>query len=298
MAVGNSWVRLAGCLALTGLLALSAALAHPELDWQIAQLTARIEAGPDDPQLYLQRGELHRIHRDWSAAESDYRRARKLQPDLTVVDYYLGRMKLEAGHPKQAKKLLDRFLAKEPDRPKALVARARVLSHLGQPLAAARDYTRALDAFGEDQRPDPSYYLERARALTSAGSEYVDDAVRGLDEGLARLGQPVTLQLRAIELEVECGRYDAALARLDLIASRADRKESWLLRRAEVLERAGRVDEARRAYAAALDAIETLPFSRSGSRATLRLKTQAATALERLDAGRPEAAGTDAAPPE
>ena len=56
------------------------------------------------------------------------------------------------------------------------------------------------------------------------------------------------------------------------------------MRRAEILESAGRVDEARSAYAAALEAIETLPFSRSGSRATLRLKTRAEAALERLDA--------------
>jgi predicted RNA polymerase sigma factor len=86
-------------------------------------------------------------------------------------------------------------------------------------------------------------------------------------------------------LEEERGRPDAALARIDLIAARADRKESWLLHRGEILERAGRLDEARSAYAAALEAIETLPYSRSGSRATLRLKARAETALERLDAG-------------
>jgi tetratricopeptide (TPR) repeat protein len=276
------------CVLAAGLLALPAAQAHPDLDWQISQMTTRIEADPRDAQLYLQRGELHRQHRDWSAAEADFLRARALQPDLAVVDFHIGQLKLDADLPKKAKQALDRFLAKEPDHARALVARARALARLGQPLAAVRDYDRALQAHGKDHRPEPTYYLERARALADAGPEHLDTAVKGLDEGLERLGQPVTLQLYAIELELERGRHDAALARLDRIASRANRQESWLVRRGEILESAGRTVEARGAYAAALDALEKLSVSRRGSRAMQRLQAQAVAALERLDASASE----------
>jgi tetratricopeptide (TPR) repeat protein len=272
------------CVLATGLLALAVVQAHPDVDWQISQMTARIEADPRDVQLYLKRGELHRIHRDWSAAESDFRRARELQPDLAAVDFYIGQLKLDANLPKQAKQALDRFLAKEPDHARARIARARALVRLGQPLVAVRDYDRALQAYGKDHRPEPAYYPERAQALASAGTEHVDKAVRGLDEGLERLGRPVTLQLYALELELERGRHDAALERLEQIASRANRQESWLVRRGEILESAGRLAEARSAYAAALDAIEALPVSRRGSRAMQRLQVQAQTAVERLDA--------------
>jgi predicted Zn-dependent protease len=272
------------CVLASGLLVLPVVQAHPDLDWQISQMTARIEADPRNAQLYLQRGELHRLHREWTAAESDFRRARALQPDLATVDFYIGQMKLDADLPKQAKKALDRFLLKEPDHARAHIARARALVRLGQPLAAVRDYDNALAAHGKDHRPEPTYYLERARALASAGTEHLDAAVRGLDEGLERLGHPVTLQLYAIELELERKRYDAALARVEQIASRANRQESWLVRRGEILESAGRVAEARSAYATALDALEALPASRRGSRAMLRLQAQAESALERLDA--------------
>ena len=116
------------------------------------------------------------------------------------------------------------------------------------------------------------------------GVEHIDVALQGLDEGLERLGQPITLLLYAIDLELELGRHDAALARLDRIASRADRKETWLVRRGEILEQAGRPAEARAAYVAAIEAVQALPATRRGTRAVSRLQTRAEEALTRLDA--------------
>ncbi len=284
MSTATSRVVAAGCALLLGSLAASVVTAHPDLESQIRDLTARIESEPQNPTLWIHRGELHRFHRSWPEAEADYRHARKIQPDLEVVDYFLGRMKLDAGRPKQAKKFLDRFLAAQPDHAKALVTRARALVRLGQPLAAAGDYTRAIDAFNAaDRRPDPSYYLDRARALVEAGPQHVETALRGIDEGLERWGRVITLQLYAIELETELGRHDAALARLTRIAAGANRQETWLVRRGEILESAGRTDGARAAYAAALEAIQALPTSRRSSRAMQELREQTRTALEELN---------------
>jgi predicted Zn-dependent protease len=111
----------------------------------------------------------------------------------------------------------------------------------------------------------------------------VDLALDGLDEGLERLGQPVTLQLYAIELELRQDRYDQALARLDRIAARSPRKESWLIRRGEILELAGWPADAKQAYIDALAAIDSLPATRRWNRAVQRLETTATEAVERLD---------------
>jgi tetratricopeptide (TPR) repeat protein len=276
------WLAAAGWVLLAGLLSLPILLAHADLDLQIAEMTTRIENDPRNAELYLKRGELNRIHRDWDAARSDYRRARKLRPDLAAVDYFVGKLHLDAGRPKRAKKSLDRYLAREPTHARARVARARALVQLGKPLDAAGDFTRAIDSYDADAHPDPSYYLERARALVESGTDQVDDALVGLDEGLARLGRPVTLQLYAVELELERGRHDEALARLEQIASQSERQESWLVRRGNILESAGRHDEARVAFARAIEAIESLPDSRRGSRAMLRLRAEAESALARL----------------
>ena len=110
--------------------------AHPDVDRQVADITSRIEQEPRNAQLYLKRGELHRIHRAFDEAERDFRRARRIEPKLAAVDYFLGRLKLDVDRPKQAKKLLDRFLAREPGSSKALVARAQCWLALEEPVKA------------------------------------------------------------------------------------------------------------------------------------------------------------------
>ena len=88
--------------------------------------------------------------------------------------------------------------------------------------------------------------------------------------------------LYAVELEVEAGRYDEALRRIDRLASGSARQEPWLMRKGALLEAAGRPDEAIAVYSEALEAIETLSPRRRGTKAVQRLETEALTALERL----------------
>ena len=284
MIAENSRAASAGCALLLAFAAVSVVTAHPDLDRQIRDLTLRIESDAGNPTLWIQRGQLHRIHRDWDLAESDFLRARKIQPDLDVVDYFLGGMKLEADQPKQARKLLDRFLARHPDHARALVARARTYARLDRPLSAAEDYTQALAAFDrDDQRPDPAYYLERSRALVAAGPQYAATALNGINEGLARWGPTITLELHAVELERTLGRHDAALARVDRLAAGTNRQETWLVRRGDILVSAGRKAEARAAYGDAVEAIESLPSSRRASRAMQELGERARAAIEQLD---------------
>ena len=255
--------------------------AHLDLDIQIANVGEAIAREPENPGLYLKRGELYRAHGNWSAAEADFLMARKINPQLKGIDFYLGRLKLDEGKPEDAKRFLDRLLATMPEHADALIVRARAEIELGRPDAGTRDFNKALAALEGSGRAQPTYYLERAHAFEGMGK--VDQALRGLDEGLERLGQPVTLQLYAIELELQQGRHDQALQRLERIAAQSPRKEAWLIRRGEILEQAGRPDDARQAYAGALDAIETLPATRRWNRAVQRLEASAEAALNRLE---------------
>src|SRR5439155_22460749 len=118
--------------------------------------------------------------------------------------------------------------------------------------------------------------------LAAGGNSHLDEVVRGLDAGVDKLGPVVTLQLYAIELELQRGRYDAALARLDTIAAQSVRQETWLARRGEILERAGRADSARATYATALTTLDTLPPSARRVGAMTELRTRVCAALTRL----------------
>ncbi len=254
----------------------SFARAHEGLHEQIVAITAKIKRDPKNAALYLQRGELYRLHREWTRAAADYDRASRLQPSLTIVDLGRGKMLLESRRFQQAKSVLDRFLKQQPRHVEGLVTRGRVLARIGAHLEAANDFTAALVLA---PAPEPELFLERAQVL--AGNKgYVQEALRGLDDGIKQLGPLVTLELAAIDLELRENNYDAALTRLDVITAQSERKETWLVRRGEILKAAGRHDEARKAFSAAIVAIESLPPERRQSRAMTALQLRARSALK------------------
>lgn len=251
------------------------ASAHEGLPEQIVATTVKIKRDPKNASLYLQRGELYRLHGKWNRADADYQHALRLDPSLSIVNLARGNMLFESRRYREAKVALDRFLRQQPDHPEAFITRARVLAKMKARLDAAQDFTKALSV---TSNPEPELYIERARVL--AGDErYVQEALHGLDEGIARFGPLVTLQLAAIDLEVRRTDYDAALKRLDLVTAQSERKETWLVRRGEILNAAGRTEEARAAFNAALAAIESLPHRRQ-SRTITTLQLRARTALK------------------
>ena len=262
----------AACLTLTA----SFAWAHEGLHEQIVAITAKIKRDPGNASLYLQRGELHRLHRDWRLAARDYDRAQRLQPGLTIVQLARGKMLFESGRYKQARIVLDGFLRDHPTQLDALITRGRVLFKLALRHGAAKDFTQAIAVA---QPPEPELYLERAQILSVEQND-INYALRGLDEGIARLGPLATLELAAIDLELRQKDFDAALTRLDLVMAQSERKEAWLIQRGEILKAAGRNDEAREAFNAALLAIESLPPERRQNRATIQLQVRARSGLK------------------
>jgi tetratricopeptide (TPR) repeat protein len=259
--------------------------AHDEPHKEIERLSREIEWSTMDANLYLARGGLHRMEGHWDAALADFNRAAELDPLNPTIDFHRGRLYFEAGQPDAARENLDRFLAKNPNHVQGLMTRARTLRQLDEPLLAARDYSHAL---AQTADPGPVLFLERADALAAAGDDYLDTAIDGLDEGIEQLGSVVPLQAKAIDLELRAQRYDSALDRVDQILSTMPRKERWLARRGEVLERAGLIDEARASYAEALAAIGRLPWRR---RETPAIQDLATELIIRLDADPVESQG-------
>ncbi len=255
--------------------------AHPDLLVQIQEVTKQLEKEPNNAELYLKRGELWRAHADWEAAYADYERAAALAPDLAVIDLARGRLFLDFGWPLSARAVLDRFLSRQPGHVEGLILRARARTRLNLRLAAAQDYTRAIDLSPE---PGPDLFIERAQVFAAEGREYLPAALQGLDEGIRKLGPLVTLQLFAIDMELKQKNVDGALARLDQVAGKSPRKETWLARRGEILQQAGRPEEARQAFQAALASFQTLPPTRRNVPAMLELERRLRRQVELIDA--------------
>lgn len=255
-----AWCLVWGGLALVLVLALAPrAGAHADLILQIEELTKSIEKDSNNAELYLRRAHLRREHLEYDLSNADIEKAYLLSTNLVQIDLMRGRLYLEWGWPLSARACLDRYLIREPKSADGLVLRARVLNRLNLQRASIQDYDRALQLMAE---PGPDLFVERAQALMAGDREHWAAAVRGLDDGLKRLGPLVTLQLFAIDAELKLGNFDSAIARVDKIAERSPRKETWLSRRGEILVQAGRPAEALKAYQSAQLALQTLPPTR------------------------------------
>ncbi len=274
----------AACLLLLLLLA-RGAHAHGDLHGQITEATRQIEAEAAGssrlPFLYFQRGELQRQHGAWADAEADFDAAERLDPErkdakLRDLDLARGRLYLDSKRPAQAKAALERHLARWGNNPEALLTQARALVALGWGAQAVDHMDKAI---ARHPQPEPDHFLARADTLADLGPRHLARAVRGLDEGIRRLGPIVTLEERAIELEVRLKRWRPALARVDVLLAHQPRRDLWLARRAEILDQAGRASAAREAREAALAAIDQLPPSVRAQPTTAELRGRLLLAL-------------------
>jgi len=270
-------------LACATLMLPAATAAHPDRDTRLAILDERTAADPCDAAAWLRRGAALRAYREWAAAGAAYDRAAACDPGSPAVILARGELAFETGAAAEAQALLDRYLAARPGEVRALRLRGRTLMVLGQPAAAALDFDRALTG---TVRPEPDQYLERAGALRAAGR--ANEALAGLDAGLARLGPVPSLQQTALDIEVERGRWDSALQCVERAAREAPDRELWLVRRAAILEQAGRTDEARAAYETVLATIATRTPQRRTVPAVRSVEQRAQAAVDRLSRQEPD----------
>ncbi|MEO5895366.1 MAG: tetratricopeptide repeat protein [Vicinamibacterales bacterium] len=248
--------------------------AHGDLHTQILAATAKITRDPANPALYLERGAVYREHREWARSLADCDRALTLNPQLTDAALCRGLTLAASGRYRAAERVLNSLLTDYPDIVSARIARARTLVALRRPIEADPDYAAALSG-----NPNPDWYLERAHALHQAREPR---AIAVLDEAIAALGPLVTLQDFAVELDLEAKRYDAALARVDLVISRINGAPAWLLRRAQILEQAHRSEDAAQGYLDTIAAITALPPARRHSRAMADLIARAQAGVARV----------------
>ncbi len=248
---------------------------HPGIHEQEATADAALKAEPSDPEAHITRGKLYQEVENWDAAIAAFSRARDLGAPVQRAATLVGNVYLAAGWTLTAKRYFDEAIEVQSDYVSARIGRARVQMLQGDPAAAESDFAVA---FPDIAKPSPALVLERHRALRAAGQS--DKALVFLEGHLARMGPVPALQSAAVDLELEAGKFDAALQRVDALLGQAPRHPIWAAKRAEILEHAGRTDEARAAYREALAFVQ-LRTSRRGSRNLEDLEKQLHAALER-----------------
>lgn len=258
------------------------AFAHGDLHERIAGVSAEIEKNPKDAKLYVLRAELYRLHQEFDLAFADLDTAAELDPALADTSFIRGRVYVDQQMPTAALAAFSRHLKLAPDHVEGYIARAQVLQQQKQFAKAAEDYATAI---AKAKEPLPEYYIEHARLLLLAATPQNDNraaAIGTLDAGIAKLGPIVTLELEAVGIEEAGQLYDSALKRLDQCMAQSPRKETWLERKGQVLEKAGRRKEAWTAYRDGLQAIAELPDRNQALPMVKELKDRLTTALQRV----------------
>lgn len=247
-----------------------AAFGHGAIDERIAELTADLKLAPEDPMIHFMLADAHAQHEDWVAAMRSLARTEELAPGKFPTGIVRAQINLGAGRAEEARAGLDAFLAKEPKNGKALLLRARAFAALKDQEQSISDYRSALAV---TKQPELDLVEEAADALAAWGLK--EEAVQVLAGGIEKLGPVPSLALKAMDLEIATGRFDDALTRVEAVQKNAPRPEPWMARRAALLEKAGRKEEAAAAWRTLDARLATLPALERGSPAMAGLAAEA-----------------------
>lgn len=248
-----------------------------ELLDQIERVSQQLRVEPGRADLFLVRADLLRRWGRLEAALGDVRQAQRHgaeQADLTLAK---ARVQRDAGHPYRALAGLGRCIDLAPDHLALRQERAQLLNRLGRSQAAARDYAWVAS---HNPTPSPDLFVAWHRELVGAGLPAA--ALAALEAGRQALGPLVSLELPALELELELGRFDAALERTARLQRNVPRMDGWGLTRGRVLALAGRSADAGQAYRDALQHLAQLNPRRRRTVTARQMREQAEQALAEL----------------
>lgn len=278
--------RLFAAAGVVYLLAASPAGAHTGPDADVARLDAEIAASPEDASLWQTRAVFLRRAGDFVRAEADLDRAVALGLDETMAQRDRGLIRFDERRFPEAEALLRAARDRAPGDPPILLAHARTLVALERFDEASATYAELLE---QAPKTGPDVRLEQVQTIAAAGTpEALAAAIVAADASIAAIGSVPALEQAALALELRAGHVDAALARLDRIASQMGRRDTILLQRAEVLEGFGRRDAAKAAYAEVIAANQSMPEARRATPAARQVEAQARAAIARLAEGESE----------
>jgi tetratricopeptide (TPR) repeat protein len=265
------------CLALSGF-ASTGVRAHAGLHIDIDRATRALALDPENADLYARRAHYYRLGGHLEESLADLEHGRELEPGNRAVTVGLGLTLSALGRDAQAEAELNRFITTGGRSVRAYSERGEIRARNGRFEEAIDDYSKAIEI-----QHDVELYLRRG-ALQEAIGE-LDAAATGYAEGLRNLGGAVTLRLAVIRVETDRGAYGSALAYIDEELERVPVKTSWYLRRAEVLQAAGKTSEAELALNLALaEANQVIEKRATGIHLFSRAKVY--VALGRIDLAR------------
>jgi tetratricopeptide (TPR) repeat protein len=234
-----------------------AAFAHGDLDVQIKKVTKQIEKSPDNPELYIKRGQLYYQHEEYKYAIIDYERARVLGLESIELDILFAQAYYSADKRPIAQDYLTSVLEKNPDH----VIANRLLGAIYIDLLQYEVGSQALEkALMFSQKKLPEHYVQLADAYKAMRSEDADQkAIQTLKSGIQELGNLPVFLNRLVQLYKNNGQYSESIDIQTQVINISKRKELPFLNRAKLYMLAKNIPAANADLANARQAISTLP---------------------------------------
>jgi len=240
----------------------------------VDKITTELKTNPDDAVLHYKLAEAHAGHEEWQVCLVEIDRVERQAPGIHPTGYLRGLALLIGGKYEQAKDTLDGFLSAHPTHTEALATRGRVFVKLDRPGDAAADFEAAMKS---SAAPGSELVMDLAVAYQQAGKP--EESSRVVDEALKSSNDIPSLLECALKIETAAGRWDSALSRFEGLQMNAPRPEPWMAKRAELLTKAGRVDDARMAWSELRVHLISLPSLDRGTPQNSLLLSQAKQAL-------------------
>jgi tetratricopeptide (TPR) repeat protein len=230
------------------------AVAHPGAHSAIEHFSRQIEQHPDNQVLFIQRGTAYSNDGQYEKALADLQAATRLGEPI-AVSFELGVLHYRMGEMATARQYFDEYLNRFPDHAASLEYRARLLRDSGDYAASIRDFKRF---FALQERPNPGHYISVAKMLETSGDQGIARALDILDTGNEKLGVTPQVQQHAIKLELQRGRPELAVARLETLEPMLGESPDWKVDMGAALFLNQQPDQARQMLSAAASQLEGL----------------------------------------
>lgn len=229
--------------------------AHGDLDLQIERISSRIEKEPNNANLYIKRGQLYNQHKEPKKAKQDYFLARNLDSNLLITDLLLAQMFADNSKASAGLPYVNLFLENHTNHSIALITRAKIYQHIGQPELCQKDLATAM---AHISKPTPSHFVSIAEAVLLTDDSNIAEALSWLEKGEEQFGFDIVLKSKEVDLYVQSKQYENAILTIDEIMEHFPRKEKWLFQKAIIYEKWEKNDFAKIHYTATLNAINKL----------------------------------------
>ena len=241
--------------------------AHLSTDDSLDQIELKLKDKPNDVSLLLDKAHVLLIMDQWEKGEAALRRVDELQQKRDADTTYLYILLYhKRGDLKKAFEISDEGIRQFPENHFQWEIRGRISKDAGKTEEAINAMTQSLRY---RKTVNSLSYIQIINILlerNQAGDK--ERTLALLQGGIERVDNPSELLHLSIRLNSELERYDQALSDINTLEMHYGIQVPFAVKRAAVLEEAGRNTEAAEAYRSAIALLEALPEKKQNRQVT------------------------------